>query len=134
MSDAINEIKLLKNCLKGHTEGFDLLVGRYQSLVCAITYSATGDVEKSEELAQETFLLAWKNLGQLKDLAKFKAWLCTIARRHPKLGPGSATRCGEQGRPIRSRVISIGPHPTPGRGGDSAGTAGCGESGLEATP
>ncbi|MCH7920024.1 MAG: sigma-70 family RNA polymerase sigma factor [Planctomycetes bacterium] len=81
MSDAINEIKLLKNCLKGHTEGFDLLVGRYQSLVCAITYSATGDVEKSEELAQETFLLAWKNLGQLKDLAKFKAWLCTIARR-----------------------------------------------------
>jgi len=80
MSEGIHDIDLLKNCLKGHTKSFEVLVGRYQSLVCAITYGATGNVDRSEELAQETFLLAWKNLGQLKDLAKFKAWLCRIAR------------------------------------------------------
>jgi RNA polymerase sigma factor (sigma-70 family) len=80
MSEGIHDIDLLKSCLQGHSESFEVLVGRYQSLVCAITYGATGNVNRSEELAQETFLLAWKNLHQLKDLAKFKAWLCRIAR------------------------------------------------------
>lgn len=79
MSKSIADVELLKHCLQGHTQSFEVLVGRYQSLICAITYGATGNVDMSEELAQETFLLAWKNLRQLKDLAKFKAWLCRIA-------------------------------------------------------
>ena len=78
--DKIEESELLKHCLTGNSESFAVLVGKYQSLVCAITYGSTGDVEVSEELAQEAFLLAWENLPQLKDLAKFKAWLCQIAR------------------------------------------------------
>jgi len=74
-------VSLLKASLQGSTQAFEVIVGRHQSLVCAITYSGTGSVEKSEELAQETFLRAWKSLDQLQDLAKFKAWLCSIARR-----------------------------------------------------
>ncbi|NQV34818.1 MAG: sigma-70 family RNA polymerase sigma factor, partial [Phycisphaeraceae bacterium] len=81
MSKTANDIELLKRCLTGSTRSFEVLVQRYQSLVCALTYGATGSVDKSEELAQETFLLAWKNLRQLRDLGKFKAWLCQIARR-----------------------------------------------------
>jgi len=77
---AKNEIELLKASLRGKPQAFGVLVGKYQSLICAITYSATGNVEKSEELAQETFLLAWKSLGQLQDLSKFRPWLCRIAR------------------------------------------------------
>jgi RNA polymerase sigma factor (sigma-70 family) len=80
MSETTKDMELLRRCLTGRTESFAVLVGRYQSLVCAITYGATGNVHRSEELAQETFLLAWKNLHQLKDPAKFKAWLCRIAR------------------------------------------------------
>ncbi len=80
MNKATHDVALLKSCFQGHTESFEVLVGRYQSLVCAITFGATGSIELSEELAQETFLLAWKNLGQLKDLAKFKSWLCRIAQ------------------------------------------------------
>jgi RNA polymerase sigma factor (sigma-70 family) len=55
-------------------------VKEYQSFICAITFSGTGDVEKSEELAQETFVNAWRDLGQLKDLSKFRNWLAGIAR------------------------------------------------------
>ncbi|MFC1764606.1 sigma-70 family RNA polymerase sigma factor [Planctomycetota bacterium] len=80
MSESYNEIELLKSSLKGRTASFEVLIGRYQSLVCAITYGATLNLDKSEELAQDTFLLAWKNLSQLKDLTKFKAWLCRIAK------------------------------------------------------
>lgn len=74
------EIKLLQASIKGSNEAFEKLVCKYQSLVCAITYSATGDIEKSEELAQETFVRAWKNLAQLKDQSRFKNWLCSIAK------------------------------------------------------
>jgi RNA polymerase sigma factor (sigma-70 family) len=75
-----NDSELLRASLQGNPKAFGVLVGRYQSLVCAITYSATSSVEQSEELAQEVFLRAWRSLGQLQDLGKFRAWLCSIAR------------------------------------------------------
>ena len=75
-----NEIELLKASMQGDTVAFETIVKVYQSIICAITYSATGDVGKSEELAQETFLSAWKDLAQLKDLNKFRGWLSSIAR------------------------------------------------------
>ena len=75
-----NEIELLKASTQGDTVAFEALVKNYQSFICAITYSATGDVGKSEELAQETFLSAWRDLAQFKDLNKFRGWLSSIAR------------------------------------------------------
>lgn len=80
MSELTGENELLQASLAGNREAFGAIVERYQSLVCAITYSATGDVGRSEELAQETFIRVWRNLSQLSDAAKFRAWLCTIAR------------------------------------------------------
>ena len=75
-----NEIEFLKASVKGDTVAFETIVKKYQSFICAITFSATGDVEKSEELAQEAFISAWKGLAQLKDLSKFRSWLGSIAR------------------------------------------------------
>lgn len=80
MSELTGENELLRASLAGNREAFGAIVERYQSLVCAITYSATGDIGRSEELAQETFIRVWRNLSQLSDAAKFRAWLCTIAR------------------------------------------------------
>jgi len=78
--NTLSEIEILKASLQGQTSAFEIIVKKYQSLICAITYSATGSVERSEELAQQAFVKCWKNLGQLKDLTKFRAWLCSIAR------------------------------------------------------
>lgn len=78
--DAIGENELLKASRDGSREAFGAIVERYQTLVCAITYTATGDVGKSEELAQEAFIRAWRHLRQLEDASRFRAWLCTIAR------------------------------------------------------
>ena len=80
MQKITSEAELLEASLAGSTEAFRAIVERYQSLICGIAYSGTGDLGKSEELAQETFIRAWKGLGRLKDLGKFRAWLCTIAR------------------------------------------------------
>jgi len=80
MQNMTKESELLQASIGGSTEAFGIIVEGYQSLICGITYSVTGDFGKSEELAQETFIRAWKGLGRLKDLGKFRAWLCTIAR------------------------------------------------------
>jgi RNA polymerase sigma factor (sigma-70 family) len=73
------DIKSLQACRSGDVRAFEAIVRRYQALVCAITYSAVGRRDVSEELAQETFVQVWKNLGQLKEPGKFRSWLCSIA-------------------------------------------------------
>ena len=75
-----SEQKVLESCLNGDTSAFETIVHQYQSLVCAITYSTVGQVEESEDLAQQVFVNAWKNLKQLKDTRKFKFWLLSITR------------------------------------------------------
>ena len=75
-----NEIELLISSRNGDTKAFEAIIKKYQSYICAITFSAKGDVGKSEVLAQETFISAWNDLAQLKDLNKFQSWLGGIAR------------------------------------------------------
>jgi RNA polymerase sigma factor (sigma-70 family) len=72
--------ELVAESLLGNRDCFGALVMRYQSAVTAVTYSAIGDLARSEDIAQETFLQAWKSLRNLKEPAKTKAWLCGIAR------------------------------------------------------
>lgn len=66
--------------LDQNKDAFAELVDRYRSLVCALSYSIVGDINQSEDIAQETFLIAWTRLKQLADPAKFRSWICGIAR------------------------------------------------------
>ena len=76
------DAELVSASLAGNREAFGYIVSRYQSLVCSLAYSATGSLSQSEDLAQETFFAAWKHLGDLREPAKLRAWLCGIARNH----------------------------------------------------
>jgi RNA polymerase sigma factor (sigma-70 family) len=75
-----SDATLVAAALEGCAQSFRQIVERYQALVCSLTYSGTGSLNQSQELAQETFLLAWKNLRQLRDPHKLRSWLCAIAR------------------------------------------------------
>lgn len=79
-TDLLGDAQLVELCLNGDRDAFGRIVERYQSLVCALAYSACGDLARSEDLAQETFLAAWRQLGALKQPAKLKHWLCGIVR------------------------------------------------------
>src|ERR1041384_1752714 len=74
------DAELVSASLAGNREAFGEIVSRYQSLICSLAYSATGSLPQSEDLAQETFITAWKPLGKLRERDKFRAWLCGIAR------------------------------------------------------
>jgi len=76
----INDADLVNATLAGNRDAFGQIVSRYQSLICSLAYSATGRLGQSEDLAQETFITAWKHLGHLREREKLRAWLCGIAR------------------------------------------------------
>ncbi len=81
MSAAVNnDAELVNGTLAGNRDAFGLIVSRYQSLICSLAYSATGSFGQSEDLAQETFITAWKHLGHLRERDKLRSWLCGIAR------------------------------------------------------
>ena len=71
---------MVSESLSGNREAFGRIVAQYQSLICSLAYSATGSLSQSEDLAQETFLAAWKQLADLREPEKLRAWLCGIAR------------------------------------------------------
>lgn len=61
-------------------EQFAEVVRRHQAGVCAAAYGVTGDRALSEDIAQETFLAAWRSLSTLHDPSKLGGWLRGIAR------------------------------------------------------
>ena len=79
-TESLSDTQLVEWSLTGDREAFGRIVERYQSLVCSITYGATGSLGLSEDIAQETFLTAWRELAKLSDAARLRAWLCGIAR------------------------------------------------------
>lgn len=74
------DVELCRACRTGQRDAFRRVVERYQGLVTSITYNATGDIPISEDLAQDTFLLAWRKIGSLREPEKLAGWLCAIAR------------------------------------------------------
>ena len=64
----------------GNKRAFDELVRRYQSPVRRFFLHQTlGDEQLSDDLAQDTFIKAYVNIGKFKGLASFQTWLMRIA-------------------------------------------------------
>lgn len=60
---------------------FKQLVDSYHQSLYRYAYWLVGKPHIAEDLVQETFLRAWKNMSQLRDMNSAKAWLITILRR-----------------------------------------------------
>jgi RNA polymerase sigma factor (sigma-70 family) len=74
------DANLVVESLKGSREAFGHIVARYQTLLCSLAYSATGSFSQSQDLSQETFVIAWKQLAELREPGKLRAWLCAILK------------------------------------------------------
>jgi len=75
-----SDASLVELSLAGDRDAFGRIVARYQSSICALAYSACGNVGRSEDIAQDIFITAWRRLGSLREPARFRAWLYGIAR------------------------------------------------------
>jgi len=76
-----DDAELLERIRNGATDEFAGIVRRHQGRVFAILHRYERDGHKVEDLAQETFVKAWRALDQFDGRAPFDHWLSRIAVR-----------------------------------------------------
>jgi len=78
MNDDINQI--LDRIISGDESTFSEITGLYLKLIYNFLYRLVGDRDAAEDLTQETFVKAWKNLHKFDQKKNLKTWLFTIAK------------------------------------------------------
>ena len=63
----------------GDSEAFRLLVERHGRAVFRLAHRMTGSASDAEDVVQDTFLKAYKQLGRFESRANFSTWLHRIA-------------------------------------------------------
>ena len=74
-----DDVQLIRRILAGDEEAFTALVRKYQKSVHALAWRKIGDFHIAEEIAQDAFLQAYKNLATLRNPNQFAGWLYVIA-------------------------------------------------------
>lgn len=75
-----DEQSLVRRSQGGDRAAFECLVRRTARLVYARAYLDTGDRHRAEDVVQDTFLTAWRRVGQVSDPTGFRPWLLAVAR------------------------------------------------------
>ncbi|MEA4892552.1 MAG: sigma-70 family RNA polymerase sigma factor [Peptococcaceae bacterium] len=70
--------ELAASCGRGDADAFEILVSRYEKRIYAMAVRFCGNLQEGEDLAQETFLKAWKAIGSYRGQAAFSTWLAAI--------------------------------------------------------
>lgn len=73
------EADLVRDAQAGARSAFDQLVTRYAPQVIRAAWVIVGDQDDAEDIAQETFIAAYRNLATYQHDAPFGAWLRRIA-------------------------------------------------------
>lgn len=74
-----DESRWIERSLQRDPEAFAELVRRYQRMIHSLAYRLTGSLADAEDLTQETFVRAYRNLSSFRRTAKFSSWLYRIA-------------------------------------------------------
>jgi len=64
--------------INGDASAFAYLVDNYKNMVFSLAYKMTNNKEEAEEVSQDTFIKAFKNLSNFKGDSKFSTWLYRI--------------------------------------------------------
>ena len=73
------DVELVARSLKQDHEAFGQLIDRHASTIINLAYRMVGNRAEAEDLAQETFLTAFKALSTFRADSKFSTWLYRIA-------------------------------------------------------
>ena len=74
----VPELDLVRQCQAGNPEAFDQLVGRYRTRVFGMIYNMVHNEQDAWDLAQDSFLKAWKSIGRFRGQSSFYTWIYRI--------------------------------------------------------
>lgn len=73
---------LVEQARSGDLRAFGEVVLRFQDMACACAYAALGDFHLAEDVAQEAFVEAYRQLPSLREAAAFPGWFRRIVVKH----------------------------------------------------
>ncbi len=73
------ELELIRRIVNGETDLYAILARRYGRVVYTLVSRIVGCAEDAEELAQDVFLKAFRNLHRFNGRSSFPTWLFRIA-------------------------------------------------------
>lgn len=73
------DLELVQRVQRGEATAFDLLVRRHQHRVIAVIGRYVGDWSECQDIAQDTFIRAYRALPGFRGEAQFSTWLHRIA-------------------------------------------------------
>ena len=79
VTEASDELALVRAAKGGNIDAFEQLVKRYDRNVFRIAQHITQNHEDAEDVVQEAFLKSFQNLNNFQEQSKFYTWLVRIA-------------------------------------------------------
>lgn len=116
---------------RGDKRAFGRIVEHYYRLVATVAYRLSGDAQLADDVAQDTFLRAWRSLPRFEPerQSSLRAWLCRIAhnrtvdamrqrnpaglngRHHdPGCGPQELARRAEVADAVQEAILRLPEH------------------------
>lgn len=74
----VSELDLVKRCQAGETEAFDELVTRYRTRIFGMIYNMVRNEQDAWDLAQDSFVKAWKSINRFRGQSSFYTWIYRI--------------------------------------------------------
>ncbi|HET9358958.1 MAG TPA: RNA polymerase sigma factor [Vicinamibacterales bacterium] len=78
---ADDDVALIADIRNGSERAFNVLIDRHQQAVRDFLRRLLADASEADDLAQETFMVAWTRPGTYRGDASVRSWLCAIAWR-----------------------------------------------------
>jgi RNA polymerase sigma-70 factor (ECF subfamily) len=113
LTDFLPDRELVRRVLADEAALFEILVHRHSQRVYRAARGVLGDDDEAADVTQETFVRAYRKLGQFAGRARFSTWLTKIAVYEAR------TRRRKRGRTVR-RPDSLNPARASGSDADTA--------------
>lgn len=76
--DDVPELDLVRQAQAGDTEAFDRLVSRSRTRIFGMIYNMVHNEQDAWDLAQDSFLKAWKSIARFRGQSSFYTWMYRI--------------------------------------------------------
>ncbi|MDD5721114.1 MAG: RNA polymerase sigma factor [Candidatus Pacebacteria bacterium] len=72
--------QLISDYLEGDEKSLEVLVDRYLINIYNFVYKLVNDRQAANDISQESFIKAWKNIRKYRQGSNFQNWLLTLTR------------------------------------------------------